>query len=157
MAYDFSGSWTPLTAHHAQFFNAHDSNNTESSGRNAVYYTREHGFPSQKILLGIPVYGRSFLNVENVSPRQGITGYLHKSYRGAGGEDGTFEYKDLPRPGTVEMVDMGAVAAYCVGGDGGFVSYDNPDTVRAKGEWARVENLGVSDSFLFIPVNKELG
>jgi chitinase len=31
-----------------------------------------------------------------------------------------------------------------VGGDGGFVSYDNPETVRAKAAFAKQKGLGVS-------------
>lgn len=82
---------------------------------------------------------------ENGARGQPIGRYLGKSYNGAGGEDGTFEYKELPRPGTVEEVDTEAIAAFCVDGDRReFVSYDNPATVKAKGEWAREQDLGVS-------------
>jgi len=55
--------------------------------------------------------------------------------------------KTLPRVGTEEQVDTQAVAAYCVGGDGGFVSYDNPETVRMKGDFAKARGLAVSADF----------
>lgn len=73
--------------------------------------------------------------------------FLDKLYSGAGGEEGTYEYKDLPRPGTMEAVDTDAVAAFCVVDRRHareFVTYDNPVTVRMKGEWAREQDLGVS-------------
>ncbi|KAJ9623698.1 hypothetical protein H2203_005960 [Taxawa tesnikishii (nom. ined.)] len=63
-------------------------------------------------------------------------------FSGGGGEQGVFEYRDLPRPGTVEKVDRNVCAAYCVGGDGGFVTYDNPVTVMIKGDYAKREGLG---------------
>jgi GH18 family chitinase len=37
-----------------------------------------------------------------------------------------------------------AVGAYCVGGDGGFVTYDNPETVSAKAVFCKQKGLGVS-------------
>jgi chitinase len=131
MAYDFSGPWTPYAGHHAQLY---ADNEGEPSGSAAVRYVCSRGFPSKKILLGIPVYGRSFLGA----------GGPGESYKGLGGEDGTFEYKVLPRPGTHEVVDSARVAAFCIGGDGGFITYDNPETVRLKGEFCKSQQLGVS-------------
>jgi chitinase len=131
MAYDFSGSHTPTAGHHAQLY---PGGNGEPSGSTAVEYIRSTGFPVKKILLGIPVYGRSFL---------GATG-PGDAYNGHGGDKGTFEYKELPRPGAEEMIDTVRVAASCIGGDGGFVSYDNPETVQTKGRYCKTEDLGVS-------------
>lgn len=131
MAYDFAGPWTSTAGHHAQLYSG---NPDEPSGSSAVDYIKSTGFPAKKILLGIPVYGRSFLGAN----RPGET------CRGHGGEEGSFEYKDLPRPGTEERVDTARVAASCVGGDGGFVSYDNPETVTIKGKYCKAEQLGVS-------------
>lgn len=145
MAYDFSGSWTPLTSHHAQLFPSNPSStSTEPCSSSAVTYCREQGFPMRKILLGVPAYGRSFLNV-GAGNAGGVAEFLGKTYDGAGGEDGTFEYKELPRPETTEAVDSVAVAAYCVGGDGGFVTYDSPETVKIKGVWAR--DMGLAGLF----------
>jgi len=39
-------------------------------------------------------------------------------------------------------VDEQACAAYCVGGDGGFVTYDSPATVTAKAAFVRALGLG---------------
>jgi len=83
-------------------------------------------------LLGIPVYGRSFLNAS--APGQ--------TFNGCAGEEGTFEYKDLPRPGGQEIVDTVTVTASCVGGDGGWISYDNPETVKLKAKFCKEKSLG---------------
>ena len=131
MAYDFTGSWSSEAGHHAQLYT---NNANENSGSAAVDYVISGGFPAAKILLGIPVYGRSFLGAEGPG----------RSYYGHGGEEGTFEYKHLPREGTEEIVNTRLVAAFCVGGDGGFVSYDNPDTVKLKANYCREKRLGVS-------------
>ncbi|KAF4626974.1 hypothetical protein G7Y89_g11184 [Cudoniella acicularis] len=129
MAYDFTGSWSANAGHHAQLFPGQDG---EPSGAAAVEYVVSQGFPAHKILLGIPVYGRSFL---------GASAPGH-SYTGHGGEEGTFEYKNLPRQGTEEIVNTRVVAAFCTGGDGGFVTYDNPETVKMKANFCRERGLG---------------
>lgn len=129
-AYDFFGSWTPKSGHHSQLYS---TNKDETSGASGVQYLMASGVPGKKILLGIPLFGRSFLHV---------AGPGHKM-RGVGGADGSFEYNQLPRKGTKEQVDKRAVAAQCVGGDGGFVTYDNPDTVKVKAAFCKQKGLGV--------------
>lgn len=129
-AYDFYGPWTSKGGHHAQLYSMHKD---EPSGASAVQFMMASGVPGKKILLGIPLFGRSFLHV---------SGPGHKN-RGCGGEDGSFEYNTLPQRGTKEQVDKQACAAQCVGGDGGFVTYDNPETVRTKATFCKQKGLGV--------------
>lgn len=76
MAYDFTN--TARAGHHAQLYSTQGG---EGSGANGVTYLTNNGFPSSKILLGVPCYGRSFL---------GATAAGDVS-RGSGGEEGTFE------------------------------------------------------------------
>ncbi|KXX80181.1 Endochitinase B1 [Madurella mycetomatis] len=128
-AYDFFGQWTHKSGHHAQLY---AMSKDEPSGASGVQFLMASGVPAKKILLGIPLFGRSFLQV---------SGPGHKN-RGAGGQDGSFEYNQLPRKGTKEQVDKRAVAAQCVGGDGGFVTYDNPDTVKVKASFCKQKGLG---------------
>jgi chitinase len=129
-AYDFFGGWSHKAGHQSQLY---AMSKDEPSGDSGVRYLMSSGVPAKKILLGIPLFGRSFLHT---------TGPGHK-YRGVGGEDGSFEYKQLPRKGAKEQVDKRAIAAYCVGGDGGFVTYDNPDTVKVKANFCMQKGLGV--------------
>ena len=133
MAYDFGGPWSGKSCHHAQLYPGVSG---ESSGSTAVDYMIRRGFPAKKILLGVPVYGRSFLGATSAG----------QSFVGQGGEEGTFEYKNLPREGADENIDTKLVAAYGIGGDGGFVSYDTPETVKIKGNFCREKRLGVSFS-----------
>lgn len=133
MAYDFYGSWTKVSGHHSQLQSPNYPRDREMipSGRSAVSYLLERKFPANKIMLGIPVYGRSFLG----------TTCAGQHYSGCAGEEGTFEYSDLPRPGAEEHVDEQLGAAYCVGDDGGFVSYDTPETVQIKANFAKEQGL----------------
>lgn len=134
MTYDFAGPWVDSTGHHAQLFTPSQPHCPAASisCQSAVNYMKSKGVPASKILLGVPLYGRSFLGTNNVGQR----------YSGHGGEEGTFDYKDLPRPGAQEYVDPRAGAAFCVGGDGGFVTYDNPQTVGQKANYATQNGLG---------------
>ncbi|KAK5992863.1 Chitinase 1 [Cladobotryum mycophilum] len=129
MAYDFFGPWTPNSGHHAQLY---AMNKDEPSASAGVIYLMAQGFPAKGILLGIPTYGRSFLQA--TGPGQ--------SFKGGGGEDGTFEYNKLPLKGSKEAVDKRHIAAQCVGADGGFVTYDNPETVKTKAAFCKQKGLG---------------
>lgn len=131
-AYDFFGSWAPRTGHQSQLY---AMSKDETSASTGVGYLMQAGVPGKKILLGIPLFGRSFLHATGTGQK----------FRGAGGEEGSFEYKDLPRKHTKEQVDKRSVAAQCVGGDGGFVTYDNPETVKIKAAFCKQKGLGVSD------------
>jgi chitinase len=133
MTYDFSGPWTPLSGHHAALYSP---NPNIPSAHAAIDYLLAAGVPPAKLLLGIPVYGRSFLGVD--APGQ--------HHRGHGGEEGTYEFRELPRPGAVECVDEALGAAWCVGPHdgvgGGWTSYDVPATVRVKAVYAKSRGLG---------------
>jgi chitinase len=131
MAFDFFGTWTSRSGHHSQLY---AMNKDETSGSSGVSHLMSHGFPAKKILLGIPTYGRSFL---------GAAGPGHR-FKGGGGSAGMFEYGQLPRPKCKEAVDKRHVSAQCIGADGGFVSYDNPDTVKVKAKYCKQKGLAVS-------------
>lgn len=134
MTYDFSGPWVERVGHHAQLYtpkHPHSDAATVSCD-SAIKYLLSTGVPSSKIILGIPAYGRSFLGASKIG----------QAFSGSAGEEGTFEYKDLPGAGTKEQVDKSVGAAYCVSGDGGFVTYDNPETVKMKASVVRKMRLG---------------
>ncbi|KAF2187635.1 glycoside hydrolase family 18 protein [Zopfia rhizophila CBS 207.26] len=133
MSYDFSGPWVGKCGHHAQLFTPQIPHSAEAaiSCHSAVSYIIRQGVPPNKILMGVPAYGRSFTGTRGVG----------HSYSGHAGEEGTFEYRDLPRPGAQECVDEQVGAAYCIGGDGGFVTYDTPQTVKMKAKYVRQNGL----------------
>ncbi|KAI9931532.1 hypothetical protein MW887_010109 [Aspergillus wentii] len=133
MAYDFAGPWTNQTGHQAQLYSPSRATPASSTScQSAVNYVLYQGVNPKKLLLGVPAYGRSFLGSSNVG----------QNYSGCGGEDGVFDYSDLPRPGAKEHHDDKLGAAYCSGGDGGFVTYDTPRTVQHKARFATKMKLG---------------
>lgn len=132
MAYDFAGPWSKVSGYQAQLHVPPGTpDDMRNSGQAAVQYMKSKGVPAKKITLGIPAYGHSFIGASNVN----------QEFNSSGGNGGSFEYSQLPRPGTEEKVDKQAVAAFCVGGDGGLVTYDNPETVRMKAGFVKEQNL----------------
>lgn len=134
MAYDFAGPWTNRAGHQAQLYTPSRPHNDAAtiSCQSSISYLLSQGVTPKKILLGVPVYGRSFLGAEKVG----------QPYSGVGGEDGVFDYSELPRPGATEHHDDKVGAAYCSGGDGGFVTYDTPRTVQQKAQFVTKMKLG---------------
>ncbi|KAJ5698718.1 hypothetical protein N7462_000723, partial [Penicillium macrosclerotiorum] len=134
MCYDFAGPWTELSGHQSQLYAPASPHNAFSkrSGHGAVQYLRARGVPSRKIVLGVPVYGRSFLGVDGVGQR----------FTGHAGDGGTFEYRDLPPADAQEFFDEDLGTAGSVGPESGLVSYDTPDTVRLKAQYVRAHDLG---------------
>ena len=134
MGYDFAGPWSETSGHHAQLTspsNPH-SDAATASCNSAISYIQSQGVNLKKLLLGIPLYGRSFKGASGIGQR----------YTGHGGGENVFEYKDLPRPGSQEYVDDQVGAAFCVGSEDGFVSYDAPRTVQLKADYATRNGLG---------------
>lgn len=126
MAYDYvNPSQDEFTAHHSQLWESrhHPTNTSTDGGGTAVLYALNRAkVPARKLVLGVPLYGYSFL---------WATG-LYQKFEGSGGREGIFEYRELPRPESEEAYDKDHVASYCVGGDGGFVTYDTAESVTAK-------------------------
>jgi chitinase len=63
MAYDFSGSWDQKAGHQANLFHSQqDPGCTPFSADKAVKDYISYGIPAEKIVLGMPLYGRAFCN-----------------------------------------------------------------------------------------------
>jgi chitinase len=57
------GSWEKFTGHHSALYSRSDETDPIQTTLNvdfAVRYWIEKGFPKEKIVLGLPTYGRSF-------------------------------------------------------------------------------------------------
>ncbi|POR35098.1 Chitinase 1 [Tolypocladium paradoxum] len=137
MAYDFTGNWTKVCGHHAQLLAPTDESGSvhphlTASCSRGVEYVRSSGVPSNKVLLGIPVYARYFPHTQG-------HGEAFLS------EAGEMDYCDLPDVWLAEArVDEAMAAASFVDAkDGkGFVSFDVPSTVAAKARYAKAMGLG---------------
>lgn len=137
MAYDFSGSWDTIAGHDANLYpsNSNPSSTPYSADRAVSDYIAA-GIDPSKIVLGMPLYGRSF---------QATTG-IGKPFNGVGSgswESGVWDYKALPKPGATVSYDSQSVAAYSFDGNSKeLISYDTPQVVRAKSDYIKSKGLG---------------
>lgn len=134
MSYDAVGPLSSYSGYHSQVYSPPQEVNETipKSCDQIVKHLRLRGVCAEKVLLGVPCYGWSFLS----------TNHIKQPHSGLGGENGCFEYWELPRADAQEHVDYENGAAYCVGGDGGFVTYDNPQIVKMKADLVKEQELG---------------
>ncbi len=127
-----AGSWDSIANHQANLYGA------PLSGSAAVNFYTSNGVPCDKIVLGIPLYGRSFLNTKG--PGHPYYGLGQGSW-----ESGVYDYRALPLPGSSVHVDEKAIASWTYDPKTGeMVSFDSEEVARMKGKYIKKEDLGGS-------------
>ncbi|OAG40215.1 hypothetical protein AYO21_05498 [Fonsecaea monophora] len=137
MAYDYAGSWDQRAGHQANLFpsQSHPQCTPFSTVAAIEHYTR-HGVHPSKIVLGMPLYGRTFMSTSG--PGHSYNGVGEGSW-----EQGVWDYKALPKPDSTEHHDreIGASWSYCPSSNT-MISYDTPDVVAQKANFVRDYGLG---------------
>ncbi|RAK82800.1 chitinase [Aspergillus fijiensis CBS 313.89] len=138
MCYDFAGSWDAHAGHQANVFPAPPGHErlTPFSADRAVHAYVSQGVHPNKIIFGMPLYGRAFENTEGPGrPFQGV---------GEGSwENGVWDYKALPPAGHQEFVDSNLLASWShAPGERKVVSYDTPQVAAMKVEYIKRRGLG---------------
>ncbi|KAI9155711.1 Chitinase 1 [Paramyrothecium foliicola] len=139
MAYDYSGSWNNATGHNSAVFpSKFNPISTPSNTEQAVEMYLDGGIPSQKLVLGMPLYGRAFQSTAGIG----------RPYNGTGPgqwEAGVYDYKALPRAGAEIACDKQAIACYSYDSSTReLISFDTPSVVRDKVDYAKSRGLGGS-------------
>ncbi|KAL7785137.1 glycoside hydrolase family 18 protein [Trichoderma ceciliae] len=139
MAYDFAGSWSSFSGHDANLFpNPSNPNAAPYNTDTAVKAYIKGGVPASKIVLGMPIYGRSFQSTSGIGqPYNGI---------GSGSwEGGIWDYKVLPKAGATVRYDDVAKGYYSYDPNTReLISYDTPDMIKTKVSYLKSLGLGGS-------------
>ncbi|CAK4068867.1 unnamed protein product [Aphanomyces euteiches] len=144
MAYDMAGSWSAYTDHQANLYQ--DPNHPEGdvySVDGAIQDYIKKGCSPDKIVMGMPLYGRSFENTDGLYSKFTPPSNRGSWVAGNGDGAGVWDYKALPLPGAVEYFDEKLVAAYSYDADQRmFVSYESPISLAAKLDYIKKQGLG---------------
>lgn len=137
MAYDYAGSWDSRAGHQANLYpsHRHPERTPFSTSAALEFYTR-NGVRPQKIVIGMPLYGRAFASTQG--PGQPFSGTGEGSW-----EQGVWDYKVLPQPGSQVHYDkeIGASWSYNPSTQV-MVSFDTPEVVHQKANFVRDYGFG---------------
>jgi chitinase len=140
MTYDFYGGGDVITGHHANLSRSKYENNLASI--NAQLAVKQHiaaGIPANKIVLGVPFYGKWWDGVINKNNG------LYQSYSG---ESGTYDYRIiadslLNKNGFKSYWDSTALSPYLWNeADAQFVTYENKKSIVYKVSFVKDNQLG---------------
>lgn len=139
MTYDFFGSLTPVTGHHAALGKSASAPGDARTTIKAVDEFLGGGVPPAKLNVGAAFYGRKFVRVQRAD---------HGLYQAYGEHAAFLSWRDLKadyidRNGYVRHWDKDAQAAWLWNQtDASFVTYEDPQALRAKAAYVRERGLG---------------
>jgi chitinase len=139
MSYDFFNSLTPTTGHQAGLYR---SLTASADARNADAAVRQHlqaGVPAEKLVLGVPFYGRGFAAV---APLHNGLDQRYGRYEGDHSYAELVE-KFIGKDGFVRHWDERAQAPYLWNESTRiFISYDDPQSIGIKTRYVAEHHLG---------------
>lgn len=139
MTYDMFTSGSPTTGHHTGLYRSAGPDAPARTSESAITRHLDAGIPPEKIVLGVAFYGRGW---QGVHPRNNG---LHQPYEQFAGAWGYQEIMSrfTPEHGFERYWDDAAKAPYLWNADSlMFISYDDPESLRAKTAFVRERQLG---------------
>ncbi|KFY57494.1 hypothetical protein V496_06402 [Pseudogymnoascus sp. VKM F-4515 (FW-2607)] len=137
MAYDYAGSWSTVAGHDANLYPSKTvPEGTPYSTDKAVVDYIKAGVPAAKIIIGVPLYGRSFQATEGMGKK--FSGIGEGSW-----ENGVWDYKVLPKAGATVKIDNDAKARYSYDpATKELISFDTVEDAKTKAEYVKTKGLG---------------
>jgi chitinase len=149
MSYTFHGGWSPVTnLHNALYAASADPSEDEATRLEfnvdaAVRAYRMAGIPANKLVVGVPFYGHGWSGVEDVNHG------LYQPFSGlpdATWGDGVYDYDDLAanylKVYTRYWHDESMVPWLYNPDTKIMISYEDPQSLRAKADYVREQGLG---------------
>ncbi|TPX70430.1 chitinase [Spizellomyces sp. 'palustris'] len=150
MAYDLHGSWDELTNHQAHFHDhTPNAKGKQYELEGAIQAFLDGGCSPDKLVLGVPFYGRAYKNVDP-GPDTSRPGLYQRHSGNAYNEQGILSFREIsqnPAWKTFWDDDAKASAAYNAR-DRTFVSYDSVQAVQYKVE--RIKELGLKGAMYWL-------
>ncbi len=148
MSYDFYGAWNNEVGHHSALYPMENNANAGFNVSDGVDNLISAGVPASKIVVGAAMYGRGWKGVIDGqgngaidgSWEAGVLDYKDIELNYLGGENGVgingfiYQYDDVAEAPSLYRASTGE-----------YITYDNPRSVRAKGEF--VINKGLAGVF----------
>jgi chitinase len=139
MTYDYSGHWSAATAFNAPLH----STPSASSVANSVETYLAAGVPAEKLVLGVPFYGKAW---EGVAARN--DGLAQRPSGPFGSSDGALTYRQIVEDYhagtgfTRHWHEVSQVPWLYNADTGVMISYDDPESIALKAAFAREQGLG---------------
>jgi chitinase len=148
MSYDFHGGWDSTTGHNAALYPNTDSPFTSEATSNAhaaIQNYLDGGVPADKVVMGVPFYGRGWSGVPNVEMGlfQSSTGLPSGTW-----ESGVFDYNDLHdnyvgAAGWTRTWDKQSQVPWLYNAaQSTMISYDDEESLAIKANYIIDNNLG---------------
>lgn len=146
MAYDFHGKWERETGHNAPLYAPSSDSEwrKQLSVDNAAKLWTKLGTPKEKLIVGIPTYGRTFTLTSTVktgpnSPASG--GGKQGEYTKESGFLAYYEVCEMLLNGAVYIWDDEMKVPYLYDGDQ-WVGFDDEKSIRNKMNWIKENGYG---------------
>jgi len=144
MAYDYNGAWAKTTGHNAALErSAADNGPLGWDVLSSVDAYLATGMPSDKLVLGVPLYGRGWSGVQPGSTGTGLYSLATGASTGTW-EAGILDYDDIVAkylPTMTRYWDAESQVPYLYDG-ATWISYDDAESMTAKAELIRDRGLG---------------
>lgn len=147
MAYDLSGEWSEKTAYQSNLYEYGSNDDSSNADIDSVvtYLLEDLEIKASKIILGIPLYGRSFTNVKAKNSKEaigaefkGVDNWFDKN------SPGVWPTKEIYKlQGYDFHHDKEAVTSYVYNSKKRhLIVFDDYLTIKAKGEYIHEKGLG---------------
>ncbi len=140
MTYDYHTGGSPVAGHHTNLYPSQSIHFTGPSADQSIQWHIDAGVPSEKLVLGVAFYGRSWSGVRPVD--HGLYQWTSSDERGGAGFD---ELRDeyINKNGFTRYWDEEAKAPYLWNPESQtFITYDDEESLRHKTEYIRARGLG---------------